>query len=210
MRGSFAREGQGRDVDEQGVGEQPEREEITVAVVGPEPRLLLVLVVLLVGAAVAAIVLFSGEDDTGRVSLGSLTGLTAQAEAGPVRLAELPHLVVMRTRTRVPVYSASWGENRGAVLLTPNDQLVVLETRDPQDGAELEWCRAARAFAHPGGERWYAADGTLLAGAGRRGMDRRALTVMGEAVIVDDERWIQGQPLQHTQTSWSPRGSCQE
>lgn len=188
--------------------QQPEREQVTVAVVGPNPRLLFVLVMLLVGTAVAMIVLFSGDDDAGRVSLGSLSGLATQAEAGPIRLAELPHLVVVRTGTRAPVYSATWGENTGAVLLTPNDQLVVLETRDPQDGAELEWCRPAQAFAHPGGERWYAADGTLLAGEGRRGMDRRALTVVGEAVVVDDARWIQGQPLQRTQTSWSPRGSC--
>lgn len=190
--------------------DQGERDEITVAVVGPEPRLLLVLVVLLVGAAVAVVFLFSGADDSGRVSLGSLSGLAEQAEAGPVRLAELPHLVVVRTATRAPVHTASWGENNGAVLLSPNDQLVVLETRDPEDGAPLEWCRAAQAFTHPDGERWYAADGTLLAGSGRRGMDRRALTVTGTAVTVDDGRWVQGPPLQRTQTAWSPRGSCPE
>lgn len=189
-------------------GEQPGREGITVAVVGPNPRLLLVLVVLLVGAAIATVLFLGGEDDSGRVSLGSLGGLAEQAEAGPVRLAELPHLVVMRTATPAPVYEVSWGENTGAVLLDPNDQLVVLETRDPEDGAPLEWCRAARAFAHPEGERWYAADGTLLAGEGRRGMDRRALTVLGNEVVVDDARWIGGQPLQRTRTSWSPRGSC--
>lgn len=188
--------------------DQPEREEITVAVVGPDPRLLLVLVVLLVGAAAAAILLSSGGDDAGRVSLGSLSELAEQAEAGPVRLAELPHLVVMRAATPAPVYTATWGENSGAVLLSPHDQLVVLETRDPQDGAQLVWCRAARAFAHPEGERWYAADGTLLAGTGRRGMDRRAVTVVGEGVVVDDDRWIRGQPLQSTQTAWSPRGDC--
>lgn len=185
-------------------------DEVTVAVVGPDPRLLLVLVVVLVGAAVAAIVLFGGEDDSGRVPLGSLSALSEQADAGPVRLAELPHLVVVRTATRAPVYTATWGENSGAVLLSPTDQLIVLETRDPEDGAALEWCRAAQAFAHPGGERWYAADGTLLTGIGRRGMDRRALTVVGEGVVVDDGRWIQGQPLQHTQTAWSPRGDCLE
>lgn len=191
--------------------EQPsDREEITVAVVGPDPRLLLVLVVVLVAAAVAAIFLFRGGPDDGRVSLGRLTSLAQQAEAGPVRVSELPHLVVVRTATRQPVYTASWGENNGAVLLTPHDQLVVLETRDPEDGAPLSWCRAAQAFAHPDGSRWYASDGTLLAGTGRRGMDRRALTVVGEAVIVDDGRWIQGQPLQRTQTSWSPRGNCLE
>lgn len=188
--------------------EQPEREEITVAVVGPDPRLLFLLVVLLVGAAVAAIVLFSGEDDSGRVSLGSLRALAVQTEAGPVQVAELPHLVVVRTSTRAPVYSASWGENNGAVLLTPDDQLVVLETRDPEDGALLTWCRAAHAFTHPDGLRWYAADGTLLAGSGRRGMDRRGVTVVGDAVVVDDRRWVQGQPLQSTQTAWSPRGDC--
>ena len=187
---------------------QHEREEITVAVVGPDPRLLFLLVVLLVGAAIAAIMLFSGDDDSGRVSLGSLRALAVQAEAGPVQIAELPHLVVMRTSTRRPVYSASWGENNGAVLLTPDDQLVVLETRDPEDGAPLTWCRAAQAFAHPEGLRWYAADGTLLSGSGRRGMDRRGVTVVGDAVVVDDTRWVQGQPLQSTETAWSPRGSC--
>lgn len=188
--------------------DEPAREEITVAVVGPHPRLLLVLVVLLVGAAVTAVALFSGGDDDRRVTLGTLPDLAEQAAAGPVRLAELPHLVVMRTRPPAPVYTAQWGENDGMVLLTPNDQLVVLDTRDPEDGAELTWCRAARAFAHPQGERWYSASGTLLAGEGRRGMDRRAVTVLGETVVVHDDRWIQGQPLQRTQTGWSPRGSC--
>jgi hypothetical protein len=190
------------------VDDQPERDEITVAVVGPDPRLLLVLVVLLVGAAITAIFLLDGDDDAGRVPLGTLTGLAEQAEAGPVRLAELPHLVVVRTATRAPVYDASWGENTGSVLLSPDEQLVVLETRDPQDGAQLRWCRAAQAFAHPDGTRWYAADGTLLAGTGRRGMDRRAVTVIGAAVVVDDASWVQGQPLQKTRTSWSPRGDC--
>lgn len=187
-----------------------EREEITVAVVGPNPRLLLVLVVVLAGAAAAAVLLLGGGDDDRRVSLGSLPELAAQAEAGPIRIAELPHLVVMRTSTAQPVYSARWGENTGAVLLTPNDQLVVLETRDPRDGAEVTWCRAAGAFAHPDGARWYGPDGTLLAGDGRRGLDRRGLTVEGQAVLVDDGRWIQGPPLQSRQTSWSPRGTCLE
>ena len=183
-------------------------EEITVAVVGPDPRLLLVLVVALVGLAATGIFLFSGDDDRGRVALGSLSDLAEQAEAGPVRLAELPHLVVVRTGTRTPVYDARWGENTGAVLLTPDEQLVVLETSDPADGSELTWCRAAQAFAHPEGARWYAADGTLLAGTGPRGLDRRAVTVVGEAVYVDDDRWIRGQPLSRSQTSWDPRGDC--
>lgn len=183
-------------------------EEITVAVVGPDPRLLLLLVVTLVGLAAIAIFLFSGSDDRGRVALGSLGDLADQAEAGPVRLAELPHLVVTRTGTRTPVYDARWGENTGAVLLTPNEQLVVLEIRDPADGAELTWCRAAQAFAHPDGARWYAADGTLLAGNGPRGLDRRAVTVVGEAVFVDDDRWISGEPLSRSQTAWEPRGDC--
>lgn len=191
--------------------EQPgEPEEITVAVVGPDPRLLLVLVVVLVGAAIAVVVLFSGDDDRGRVSLGALPELVEQASAGPVRIAELPHLVVVRTSPPQPVYSARWGENSGAVLLTPHDQLVVLETRDPKDGAELIWCRAANAFAHPDGSRWYAPDGALLTGDGRRGMDRRGVTVRGQAVVVDDSRWIQGQPHQSENTSWSPRGDCLE
>lgn len=184
-----------------------EPEEITVAVIGPDPRLLLVLVVVLVGIAVTAIFLIGGDDASRRVSLGSLTELAEQAEAGPIRLAELPHLVVVRTGTRTPVYDARWGENNGAALLTPHDQLVVLETRDPEDGAELTWCRAAGAFAHPDGERWYAPDGTLLQGDGRRGMDRREITVVGEAVFVDDARWVGGQP-RSTDTSWSPRGNC--
>ena len=187
--------------------EQDEPEEITVAVVGPDPRLLLVLVATLVGLAAVAIFLFSG-DDTDRVALGSLSDLARQAEAGPVRLAELPHLVVTRTSTRESVYNARWGENNGAVLLTPDDQLVVLEARDPADGAALTWCRAAQAFAHPDGERWYAADGTLLAGDGPRGLDRRAVTVLGEAVFVEDDRWVQGPPFSRSQTSWSPRGDC--
>lgn len=191
--------------------EQPEEpEEITVAVVGPDPRLLLVLVVVLVGAAVALVALFSGEDDRGRASLGSLPELAAQAEAGPVRIAELPHLVVVRTSTREPVYDARWGESTGVVLLTPHDQLVVLDTRDPEDGAELSWCRAARAFAHPDGLRWYAPDGTLLAGDGRRGMDRRGVTVVGQAVVVDDDRWVQGPRDRAEDTSWSPRSDCLE
>lgn len=185
-----------------------EPEEITVAVVGPDPRLLLVLVVTLVGLAAIGIFLFSGDGDGDRVPLGRLSDLAAQAEAGPVRLAELPHLVVVRTGTRTPVYDARWGQNTGAVLLTPHDQLVVLETRDPEDGAALTWCRAAQAFAHPEGARWYAADGTLLAGNGRRGLDRRAISVLGEAVFVDDDRWIQGQPFSRSETSWDPRGDC--
>lgn len=191
--------------------EQPEEpEEITVAVVGPDPRLLLVLVVVLVGAAVAVVLLFGGGDDHDRVSLGALPELAEQAEAGPVRIAELPHLVVVRTSTRQPVYDAHWGETNGAVLLTPHDQLVVLETRDPADGAELTWCRAARAFVHPNGTRWYAPDGTLLSGDGRRGMDRRGVTVVGQAVFVDDGRWVRGQPRHTDNTSWSPRGDCFE
>lgn len=188
--------------------ERDEPDEITVAVVGPDPRLLLLLVAVLVGLAVAAVVLFSGDDDSGRVSLGSLQELADQAAAGPIRLAELPHLVVVRTGTRAPVYNVRWGENNGTVLLTPNEHLVVLETRDPEDGAPLTWCRAAQAFTHPDRARWYAADGTLLAGDGRRGLDRRGVTVVGEAVFVDDDRWIQGQPLQSSDTAWSPRGSC--
>lgn len=190
-------------------GDRPdEPEEITVAVVGPNPRLLLALVVSLVGAAIAAVLLFDGDDDAGRVSLGSLSELATQAEAGPIRLAELPHLVVVRTATRTPVYTARWGETTGAVLLTPHDQLVVLETRDPTDGTALSWCRSARAFVHADGERWYAADGTLLLGDGRRGMDRRALSVIGEGVVVDDSRWVSGQPREATETAWWPRGDC--
>ena len=190
--------------------QQPsEPDEVTVAVVGPEPRLLFGLVVLLVGIALAAVFLTGRDDEGDRVALGSLTELAQQAEAGPIRLTELPHLVVMRTPTRVPVYDASWGESTGAVLLTPLEQLVVLETRDPQDGAELTWCRAANAFAHPDGDRWYGADGTLLAGRGRRGMDRRALLVVGGGALeVDDSRWVGGVPLQSTDTAWTPRGSC--
>ena len=187
--------------------EQQEPEEIRVAVIGPDPRLLLVLVVVLVGIAIAAVFLLGG-DDGDQVALGSLTELAEQAEAGPVRLAELPHLVVMRTGTRTPVYDARWGQNNGAVLLTPNDQLVVLETRDPKDGAELTWCRAAQAFAHPEGLRWYAADGSLLQGNGPRGLDRRAIMVLGEGVFVDDDRWVSGQPVLVSETAWSPRGSC--
>lgn len=188
-------------------GEQGE--EITVRVVGPDPRLLLVLVMVLVGAAAAAVLLLGGEDDRGRVALGSLAALSAQADAGPVRLAELPHLVVSKARTEVPEYrGGSWGENRGSVLLDPHTQLVVLETRDPQDGAELTWCRAARAFVHPLGLRWYGPDGDLLRGNGRRGLDRRGITVNGTGVVVDDGRWVQGRPLQSTQTAWSPRGDC--
>lgn len=186
----------------------PERDEGGVPVVGPDPRLLLVLVVLLVGAAVAGILFVGAEPSSRRVPLGSLSELAEQAAGGPVRLAELPHLVVVRTATRTPVYDARWGENTGAALLTPNDQLVVLETRDPADGAELTWCRAAQAFVHPERDRWYAADGTLLAGTGPRGLDRRAVTVVGEAVFVDDARWVQGLPLRKTQTAWTPRGSC--
>lgn len=185
-----------------------EPEDIRVAVVGPDPRLLLVLVVALVGAAIAVVVLFSGGDDHGRVSLGALPELAEQARAGPVRIAELPHLVVVRTSTPEPVYSARWGENTGAILLSPHDQLVVLDTRDPKDGAELTWCRAASAFAHPDGRRWYAPDGALLAGDGRRGMDRRGVLVIGQAVVVDDGRWIQGQPGTSETTGWSPRGDC--
>lgn len=188
--------------------EHEEPEEITVAVVGPDPRTLFVLVLLFVGVAVAAVVLFAGDDDRGRVPLGSVGALAEQALAGPVRVAELPHLVVVRTGTREPVHTARWGENTGAVLLTPNDQLVALETRDPEDGAELTWCRAARAFAHPQGLRWYAPDGSLLRGEGRRGMDRRALTTSGDAVVVDDGRWVQGPPAEATRTAWSPRGDC--
>jgi hypothetical protein len=190
------------------VQERDEPEEITVAVVGPDPRLLLLLVATLVGIAVVAVLVFSGDDDSGRVSLGSLQELADQAAAGPIRLAELPHLVVVRTGTRAPVYDVRWGENNGAVLLTPDEQLVVLETRDPEDGTALTWCRAAQAFTHPDRARWYAADGTLLAGEGRRGLDRRGVTVVGEAVFVDDGRWIQGQPLRSSDTAWSPRGSC--
>lgn len=187
--------------------EQQEPEEITVAVVGPNPRLLLFLVATLVAAAAGVIFLFSG-DDSDRVALGSLSELADQAQAGPVRLAELPHLAVVRTPTRQSVYDARWGENNGAVLLTPDDQLVVIEIRDPADGAELVWCRAAGAFAHPDGVRWYAADGTVLAGTSPRGLDRRAVTVVGEAVFVDDDRWVQGAPLSRTQTGWEPRAEC--
>lgn len=185
-----------------------EREEVTVAMVGPDPRTLFVLVTLFIGAAVAAVVLFAGDDDSGRVALGSMDALAEQAVAGPVRIAELPHLVVVRTTTRTPVYTASWGENTGAVLLTPTDQLVALETRDPEDGAELTWCRTARAFAHPKGLRWYAPDGSLLRGEGRRGMDRRALSTVGQSVVVDDARWVQGPPAPVDRTAWSPRGDC--
>lgn len=187
--------------------EQQEPDEITVAVVGPDPRLLLVLVIVLVSVAIAAVFLLGG-DDGQQTPLGGLTELAEQAQAGPVRLAELPHLVVMRTGTRTPVYDARWGRNTGAVLLTPNDQLVVLETRDPKDGAELTWCRAAQAFAHPEGLRWYAADGSLLQGNGPRGLDRREVTVVGEAVFVHDGRWVSGQPVLVSETAWSPRGDC--
>ncbi len=192
------------DVDEQ---HEQEPEEITVAVVGPDPRLLLLLVATLVGVAVGVIFLFSGGEDD-RVSLGGLGELAAQAQAGPVRLAELPHLVVTRTATRSAVYDARWGQDNGAVLLSPEEQLVVLETRDPADGADLTWCRAAQAFAHPDGVRWYAADGTVLAGTSPRGLDRRGVTVVGEAVFVHDDRWVSGQPLSRTQTAWEPRGDC--
>jgi hypothetical protein len=190
------------------VDEEREPEEITVAVVGPDPRLLLVLVVVLVGAAIASVLVLGGEDDTGRVSLGSLQDLAQQAEAGPVRLSELPHLVIVRTGTPAPVYHASWSEISGSVLLTPHDQLVVLDTRDPEDGAELAWCRAARAFAHPQELRWYGPDGALLAGASRRGLDRRALMVVGQAVVVDDGSWVRGPEADPDSSGWSPRGDC--
>lgn len=197
-------------MDEHRSGEQHDPgDEITVAVVGPDPRLLFLLVVLLVGAAIAVVFLFSGDDGSGRIQLGTLSDLAEQTQAGPVRIAELPHLVVSQNRTDAPDYaSSSWGENDGAVRLSPNAQLVVLETRDPEDGAELTWCRSARAFVHPEGTRWYGADGDLLRGRGRRGMDRRGVTVTGAGVVVDDGRWVQGVPLQSEDTAWTPRGDC--
>lgn len=185
------------------------REEVVVAVVGPDPRLLALLVVLLGGLALW-LLLGSGDDrDTGTVPLGTIAALATQAESGPVPIAALPHLVVSLATTPEPVYDARWGQNTGAVLLNPREQLVVLETRDPEDGGPVTWCRAAAAFTNEDHSRWYASDGRLLAGDGRRGLDRRALEVVGGASLrVDDDRWVRG-PERHTRdTGWTPAGPC--
>lgn len=190
--------------------QQDDREPVTEVLVGPDPRLLLVLVVLLVGAALVTVFLL-GDGDDGSVALGRLDDLAEQADAGPVRIAELPHLVLMHSTSRTPTYDAHWGENTGSIRLDPRRTLVVLETTDPEDGAELVWCRAARAFAHPDRVRWYAADGRLLAGQGRRGMDRRALSVTGgDQVEVDDSRWVRGPVRASQDTAWTARGDCPE
>ncbi|MFT4744808.1 MAG: hypothetical protein ACI9AD_000655 [Nitriliruptoraceae bacterium] len=180
-----------------------------VPVVGPNPGLLVVLVAVFVAAAVA-IVFTRGPDPSQQVMLGSLERVAQDAQAGPLYLAELPHLVVMRTWTPEPIYDASWGRSTGSLLLTPFEQLVVLELVDPADGEPLVWCEDRNVFEHPDGRRLYGPDGALLQGDGRRGMDRRALGVIAAgAVRVDDGRWVSGIPRRTTDTSFAPRGpSC--
>lgn len=176
----------------------------------PDPRLLVLLIALL--AVGVSLMFVTARSDPGhRVTLGSIDDLAQRAAAGPVRLVDLPHLVVMRTPTRSsPIYQQRWGENTGSLLLSDQEQLVVLETTDPVDDAPLTWCRSRGVFEHPAGQRVYAPDGLLLAGDGRRGMDRRALGLTGAAVVeVDDGRWVSGIPRRVTDTSWTARGeSC--
>ena len=182
---------------------------VGVEQVGPDPRLLLLLVAVL---SLAVAWMFLGGDDGGdEVTLGSIDDLAQRAAAGPVRLVDLPHLVVVRAPTRdAPAFLARWGENTGSVLLNAREQLVVLETTDPTDGEPLTWCPSRGVFEHPEGERFYDADGLLLAGDGRRGMDRRGMTLTGPALVkVDDGRWVSGLPIRPTDTAFEPRGaSC--
>lgn len=178
--------------------------------VGPDARLLLVLVMLVVlGVAWMYVRATGGGGEP--VPLGSIEDVAERAAAGPIRLVELPHLVVARTPVRdAPQYQARWGENSGTILLSASEQLVVLETTDPVDGAPLTWCPTRDVFEHPDGERFYAPDGLLVAGDGLRGMDRRALVLSGAAQVeVDDGRWVAGQPRRSTDTTFVPRGaSC--
>jgi hypothetical protein len=183
---------------------------VEVERVGPDPRLLVLLVAVL-SIGVAWMFLTSGDDDTRRVTLGSIEDVAEQAAAGPVRIADLPHLVVVRTAVRdSPILQARWGENTGTVLLSSREQLVVLETVDPQDGEPLVWCATRGVFEHPDGERMYAPDGLLLTGDGLRGMDRRAIGLTGPALLeVDDARWVSGLARRATHTAFAPRGaSC--
>lgn len=186
-----------------------EDDEIWIEQVGPDPKLLVLLVAVLVAAAVA-IVFTRGPGTGGQVTLGSLESVSQQAAGGPLYIAELPHLVVMRTNTPTPIYDARWGQATGSILLTPFEQLVVLVLADPKDGAPLTWCPARDVFEHPDGARLYGADGALLAGDGRRGMDRRALGVVAAGVVrIDDDRWVSGIPRRTTDTSFEVRGpSC--
>ncbi len=182
-----------------------------VPVVGPNPGLLLILVAVFVAAAVTIVFTRStGVSSDAQITLGSLERVAQDAAAGPLYLAELPHLVVMRTATPEPIYDAQWGQATGSILLTPFDQLVVLVLEDPKDGEPLSWCPARNVFEHPDGKRLYGPDGALLAGDGRRGMDRRALGVVAAGVVrVDDDRWVSGIPRRVTDTSYEPRGpSC--
>ena len=182
---------------------------VEVAQVGPDPRLLVVLVAV-VSLGVAWMFLWSG-DDGREATIGGLDDLAERAAAGPVRLVELPHIVVTRTPTRdSPVYLARWGENTGSMLLSSREQLVVLDTVDPTDGARLTWCPSRGVFEHPDGDRLYAPDGLLLAGEGRRGMDRRGVTLTAAGQVrVDDGRWVSGLPNRSTDTAFEPRGvSC--
>lgn len=183
---------------------------VEVEQVGPDARLLLVLVAVL-SLAVAWMFVRANDEGGTRVTLGSIEELAERAAAGPVRLVELPHLVVMRTGVRdSPVLQARWGENSGSILLTSREQLVVLEIRDPTDDAELVWCATRGVFEHPDGDRLYAPDGLLVAGDGLRGMDRRALGLTGPALVeVDDGRWVSGIPREATDTGFAVRGpSC--
>lgn len=183
---------------------------VEVEQIGPDPRLLFVLVVVL-SLGIAWMFVASGDDGDRQVELGTIDDVAARTAGGPLPIVELPHLVVARTEVRdSPVLQARWGENTGSVLLSSREQLVVLDTRDPVDDATLVWCPTRGVFEHPDGERLYAPDGLLVAGDGRRGMDRRALVLTGPAlVVVDDARWVSGPPRDATDTAFAVRGaSC--
>lgn len=181
---------------------------VEVEQVGPDPRLLVLLLVSLV-LGLTWMFLRAGDDGGGRITIGTVESVAETAAAGPVQLVELPHLVVVRTSTRgAPVPQARWGEANGAILLSADEQLVVLDTADPVDGATLQWCPRRGVFEHPDGDRLYASDGLLVAGDGLRGMDRRGFGLTGPALVeVDDGRWVSGAPRRTTDTSFAVRGA---
>lgn len=175
-----------------------------------QPRARLGALLLAVGAAAAAAWLVFGV--LGRttlpdeVAMGRLDGVVARARQAPVTVPGFAEVAVIAVDVRDgDVRGGHWGVATGEWSISRNEALVALDLRDPRGGL-VAWCPTSRRWEHPDRPAAYAEDGRWRGGPSQRGLDRFAIRVEGDQVIVDTTRWVSGAPRQATDQDIRPVG----